>query len=246
MLLEKKIFFLIDTYIYIYKSYYLANKDNYFNKSSFRKSFYIFFSIIKSRINLLKPKYIFFIFDSKNTNKKKIYKYYKYNRKNSSKGLIIYIKNIIIFIKKLGFKIFLKNGFEADELIARIIYFIEKKIKHNLCIYILSNDKDYLQLVNNNTYLLIDKNNIFGPKEVNSKFGVFPYLIVDYLALIGDKIDNIPGIKGIGIKTASLILNNIGGIKCIYKNLNNIKNLKIYNVNKIIKNLKKKSKYIKI
>lgn len=95
-----------------------------------------------------------------------------------------------------------------------------------------------LQLVKKNIYVLVKKNLLFDKNKIFKKYGIYPNLFKDMLILCGDKSDNIPGIKGIGIKTASLLLKNIGNIKNIYKNLNKIKKLKIKNYLNIIKNLK--------
>ncbi len=195
---------------------------------------------------LYKPKYIIFIFDhNKRKNfRKKIYYNYKKNRKSIPKSLL----NYIYFIKKKfniwNIKYYNIPCVEGDDVIATLIKnFLNNK---NYKIYILSYDKDLLQLVNKNIYMLVSKKLLFTKKKVFKKYGIYPNLFKDMLILCGDKSDNIPGIKGIGIKTASILLNNIGNINKIYKNLNKIKKLKIKNYINIIKNLKKNYKNILI
>lgn len=203
---------------------------------------YVFFGMIYRKYINLKPNYIIFISDySKENFRNKIYKNYKANRKLIDDNLNTYIICVKKFFKKLNLNIITLKNFEADDLISSYISKIKNFFKKNYTIYILSNDKDFTQLVNKNVFLIIKKDNILDIKEVQKKYGVLPYLIKDLLTLKGDKSDNIPGIKGIGSKNIINILNNIGNIKKIYKNLNKIKTLKLKNCKKII-NLFKKNK----
>lgn len=190
------------------------------------------------KYKFFKPKYIIFAFDHKYKNfKKNIYCKYKSNRKTKSKNLLIYINNIYNFFKKKKIKTIRIPSIECDDIIGSIIFKIKEKYKNIKYIYILSYDKDFTQLIKKNIYLFIDKNNILDSNKVKKKYGTYPNLIKDLLTLCGDKSDNIPGIKGIGKKTAIKLINNIGNINNIYKNIYKIKLLKIKNSNNIIKNL---------
>ncbi len=203
--------------------------------------------MIYSRFKIYKPNYIIFVFDyDRNNFRNKIYPYYKSNRKKIPSNLVKYI----LFIKRKlilwNIKILSIPNVEGDDVIASFINKIKKTNKNKYIFYILSYDKDFLQLVNKNIYLIISSKIYFSVKKFFNKYKIYPSLIKDLLALCGDKSDNIPGIKGIGIKTALILLNKIGNIKKIYKNLNKIKKLKIKNKSKIIKNLKENYKNILI
>lgn len=242
----RNIFFLIDSTLYAYKSFYIINYKK--KKINFKKSFLVFWNMIFSKYKIYKPNYIFFIFDYDRSNfRKKIYKKYKSNRKKISKELLIYILGIKKFFDILNIKYFSYPDVEGDDVIGSLVKKISnifKKKKH--LIYILSYDKDFLQLVNNNVYLFISIDNILNPKYTFRKYGIYPNFFKDLLILCGDKSDNIPGIKGIGIKKAIILINNIGNIKNIYNNLHKIKYLKISNSNTIINNLKKNINNIKL
>lgn len=204
--------------------------------------------MIFSKYKFCKPNYLIFIFDyDRNNFRKKIYKKYKSNRKKISKELILYILNIKKFLKVLNINFFCLPNVEGDDVIGSLIFKIKKLFfKKKYLIYILSYDKDFLQLVNNNVYLFISYKNILDPKFIFKKYGIYPNLIKDFLVLCGDKSDNIPGIKGIGIKKAIFLIKKIGNIKSIYKNLHKIKDLKISNYSNIINNLKYNRKKIKL
>ena len=132
-------------------------------------------------------------------------------------------------ITAMGINFIEKEGYEADDVLATIA--IEgKKTFHQVIIF--TTDKDALQLVDErvsvvNTFV---KNGWYTPKKVREKLGVFPNQVVDYLAIVGDSIDNIPGIPGIGEKTAQKLLEEWGNLEKILKNCDKIKKVgdKIY------------------
>ncbi len=241
----KKNFFLVDSTLYAYRSFYIVNyKKKYFN---YKQSCYVFLNMIYSKFKIYKPDYIIFIFDYNRKNfRHKIYKNYKSNRKKMSKNLIFYIKNIKRFLYFLGIKIFSLPNFEGDDIIASLAYKINQLFSRNCYIYILSYDKDFLQLISKNIYLFIKKDIIIDQSKVFNKYGIHPNLMIDFLVLCGDKSDNIPGIKGVGFKKAIYLLKNIGNIYDIHKNLNKIKLLNLNNKKNIIKIFKNNFHDIKL
>jgi len=123
-----------------------------------------------------------------------------------------------------------KEGYEADDIIGTICKNLEKHNDFN--IFIISGDKDILQLINNNVYVAspvsgLTTIKIYDEKKVLEKFGVLPKQIVDYKALIGDQSDNYKGAKGIGPVTASKLINQFGTIDNLYQNINQIQSEKI-------------------
>jgi DNA polymerase-1 len=123
-----------------------------------------------------------------------------------------------------------KEGYEADDIIGTICKNLEKHNDFN--IFIISGDKDILQLINNHVYVTspvsgLTTIKIYDEKKVLEKFGVLPKQIVDYKALIGDQSDNYKGAKGIGPVTASKLINQFGTIDNLYQNINQIESEKI-------------------
>jgi len=123
-----------------------------------------------------------------------------------------------------------KEGYEADDIIGTICKNLEKNNDFN--IFIISGDKDILQLINNNVYVAspvsgLTTIKIYDEKKVLEKLGVLPKQIVDYKALIGDQSDNYKGAKGIGPVTASKLINQFGTIDNLYQNINQIQSEKI-------------------
>lgn len=238
----KKVF-IIDSTLFAYKSYYVINYKK--NKKNLRKSFNIFIRMIYYRYIRIYPKYIIFVFDNKDklNYRKKIFNEYKLNRKKCSKNFLLYIKYIKNKLRKLNIKIICIPKIESDDTINNIILTLNKIFKY-IKIYILSYDKDFVQLVSNNIYLYSSINKILNTKKIYKNYGIYPYMMKDFLVLCGDKSDNIPGIKGIGTKIALKLLNKIGDIYYIYNNLNKLINLG-FNKN-IINNLKKNYYNIRI
>ena len=113
------------------------------------------------------------------------------------------------------------DGYEADDIIATYTKEAEKK---GVTVTIVSSDKDLMQLVNKNTKMYDSmKDNFIGIKEVEEKFGVKPSKVIDVMALAGDSIDNIPGVSGIGIKTAAELINNYNNLENSLAKVNEIK-----------------------
>ena len=163
------------------------------------------------------------IFDSGGkTFRHDIYPQYKANRPPCPESLVPQFSIVRECVDALNIKVLEKKGFEADDIIATMV---KKFRKEDFEVVIVSSDKDLMQLIDNSTYLFdAMKNKILSFNEVHEKFGVEdPQKILDVLALIGDSSDNIPGVKGIGIKTASELINNFSDLENLYQNLAQIK-----------------------
>jgi len=171
-------------------------------------------------IDDLKPDYVVACFDTKvPTFRHEMFKDYKAQRPETPKGIITQIPVAKEVLESLGIPVFAKEGVEADDLIATIC---EKN--PNIEIYIISGDLDNTQLVNENikVYTLgkgIKDTVIYDIKKVRERFGVEPSQMVDYKALTGDASDNIPGVEGIGKKTAAEIIQKYGSLKSLYEEL---------------------------
>jgi DNA polymerase-1 len=166
--------------------------------------------------------YVVFAIDSKeDTFRKEIYKEYKSNRPEPPEDLKIQLPIAIDLIKEMGFKMIEKPGFESDDIIASLA---KKAAQNGIKVKIVSHDKDMYQLIGDNIVIFdpikkieIDKNECF------KKFGVYPENFRDFQALVGDRADNIPGVKGIGEKTAAKLINEYHTLENIYENIDKIK-----------------------
>jgi len=162
------------------------------------------------------PEHLVVVFDSKEkTFRHALYHDYKANREVMPEDLAIQIKPLHEVIRALGFPLVVKPGIEADDVIATLARIAEK---HGLKTVISTADKDLAQLVNDNITLV---NTMTGHTMdsggVKEKFGVPPDRIIDYLTLVGDTSDNIPGVPKVGPKTAAKWLEEYGSLKNIIK-----------------------------
>ncbi|ARC54682.1 hypothetical protein AOQ88_00140 [Candidatus Riesia sp. GBBU] len=228
----KDSFLLIDGSFYLYRSYYtFQNLSNVFSEPigaihGFIRTLYNF--VMKySLVNII------VIFDAPGKNfRTKIYKQYKSNRKPMPKDLIKQINPIFDVIDSIGFPIVQVSGVEADDVIGTLVTKNTDNI--NSPILISTIDKDMIQLINNRVFLLHpSEKKILKSEDVVSKYGFLPNLMIDYLSLAGDSSDNIPGVPGIGKKTASILIEKIGDLKTIYRKLSKIKELKFRGSNSL-------------
>lgn len=185
-------------------------------------------NMIKSLLIRYQPIHIVVVFDkSGRTFRDDLFKEYKANRINMPKDLYNQIYLVYEIIEAMGIPILSVPYVEADDVIATLAVFYERLGK---TVLVSTGDKDIAQIVSDRIMLINAISNvIFDVREVERFFGVPPVLIADYLALIGDRVDNIPGIPGIGKKTAKILLTKIGNIKTLYENLDNISILGIRN-----------------
>ena len=162
------------------------------------------------------------IFDAaRETFRNKIYQNYKANRGETPEDLIPQFNLIKKCVTSFNVPQLELKGFEADDIIAT---YSSLAIKNNIPSLIISSDKDLMQLVNDKVQMLDPiKNKSIGIKEVIEKFGVEPQKVIQVQALMGDKIDNIPGAPGIGPKTAAELIKNFGDIEGLIKNYKKIK-----------------------
>ncbi len=183
---------------------------------------YGFVQTIRKLLKDIKPDYITVAFDVKGPSfRHELFKEYKIERPPMPDDLspqIPYIKDIV---KAFNISALEKQGFEADDVMATL----EKKFStEGLKIYVVTGDKDMMQLVKPGTVIYDQaKSKEYGQGEVIEKFGVGPEKIKDFMGLSGDKSDGIPGVKGIGPKTATKLLLEFGGLDEIFTNIEQVK-----------------------
>ncbi|BFT32110.1 DNA polymerase I [Alteromonas sp. D210916BOD_24] len=180
--------------------------------------------MLKSLIKQYHPTHMAVIFDAKGkTFRDDIYKEYKAHRPPMPEELRSQIEPLHTIIKAMGLPVIVEPGVEADDVIGTLARHATERGIETL---ISTGDKDMAQLVNKHVTLINTMTNqIMDVEGVNTKFGIPPELVIDFLALKGDKVDNIPGVPGVGDKSAQALLNGIGGIDAIYQNLDKIADL---------------------
>lgn len=181
-------------------------------------------NMLRSLMSTYKPSHIAVVFDAKGkTFRDDIYKEYKANRPPMPDELRSQIAPLHEIVKAMGFPIIVEDGVEADDVIGTLA---RQASAQGIECVISTGDKDMAQLVDDHVTLINTMTNTAMDKAgVVEKFGVPAELIIDYLAMKGDKVDNIPGIPGVGDKSAVAMLNGIGGLKEIYANLDKIASL---------------------
>ncbi len=246
--MNKGILFLIDTSSYLFRAYhalpYLST-----SKGMPTNAILGFTNMLLKVVREYSPEYIVAVLDSKEpTFRERIFAEYKALRPPTPDDLKVQIPHVLELIKALGVKTIEKSGYEADDIIATIV---EQKKNAGIKIVIVTGDKDMFQLVSENVFILDTMKEVMvTPEGVEKKFGVPPSKIPELLALSGDPSDNIPGVRGIGIKTAQKLLNEFGSIENILKNIDSIKQDSLrqaltesdeqLKVNKLLVNLNKK------
>ncbi len=226
---SKKHIYLIDGSGYIFRAYYalppLTRKSDGLPVgavSGFCNMLYKFLEESRSLDKVDRPTHFAVIFDTARKNfRNDIYKEYKANRQDTPEDLIpqfSYIRKAVEAFNILGVEL---ANYEADDLIAT---YKEQASKRNIKVTIISSDKDLMQLVDENTFMMDTmKDKYIGKEEVKEKFGVYPDKVIDVQSLAGDSSDNIPGVPGIGIKTAAELINQFGSLEKVLENASSIK-----------------------
>lgn len=178
-------------------------------------------NMLKSLLRQYNPSQMAVVFDAKGpTFRNEMYAEYKAHRPPMPDDLRSQIEPLHQIIHALGLPLLCISGVEADDVIGTIAMQATAVGRHVL---ISTGDKDMAQLVNPHVTLINTMTNtILDPDGVKEKFGVGPELIIDYLALMGDKADNIPGLPGVGEKTAQALLQGLGSISTLYQRLDDI------------------------
>ncbi|HEX8992186.1 MAG TPA: DNA polymerase I [Anaerolineales bacterium] len=167
------------------------------------------------------PEYLAVAFDTGKTFRDAIYPTYKGTRAKMPDELRPQIERIRQLVDAFNIPRLELEGFEADDVLGSVARLANEQ---GLGVKIITGDRDLLQLVNNRTavYLAGDEQNYITPEDVVRKLGVRPDQVVDYKAIVGDKSDNIPGVSGVGEKTAIALLEKFGTLDAIYQNIDQV------------------------
>jgi len=224
---NKKRLFLIDAYALIFRGYYAFIKNPRINSKGLDTSAILGFT--NSLFDVIKrerPEYIAVCFDKGGSHDRiEIFPEYKANRDETPEAIKMAVPYIQEILNALGICIMVKEGYEADDIIGTLA---KKAEKENFETYMVTPDKDFAQLVNEKTFiykpLFGGGYETWGIEEVNNKFETSdPIQVIDFLAMKGDSVDNIPGLPGVGDKTAKKFLKEYGSIENLLSNTDKIK-----------------------
>ena len=219
--------YILDASSYVFRAYHaiglLTNSKGFPTNAIFG-----FINMFNKFIMETKPEYFVAVFDSGGKSfRNEIYDDYKANRGEAPEDISLQFPKIIEYLKLRGICVMSQENFEADDIIGSL----SKKYQAKNKITIISGDKDFTQLINKKTIMLDTmKNRVTDYKEVLSKYGLKPEQMIDYFSLVGDSIDNIPGVRGIGPKTAQSLIDKFKTLDNLYKNIKKIDKERIKNL----------------
>ncbi|WP_394146263.1 DNA polymerase I [Vibrio atypicus] len=211
---------LIDGSSYLYRAFH-AYPGTMSNGDIPTNAVYGVVNMLRSMMRQFASDRIAVVFDAKGkTFRDDMYPEYKANRPPMPDDLRCQIEPLHNVIRAMGLPLICIPGVEADDVIGTLAH---QASQAGMPVLISTGDKDMAQLVDENVTLINTMTNVVMDREgVVEKFGIPPELIIDYLALMGDKVDNIPGVPGVGDKTATALLQGIGGIDKLYEHLDDI------------------------
>ena len=223
--------FLIDGMAQIYRAHFAMIKNPLMTKDGRHTS--AIFGFMNSLFKLIKkeqPDYLAIILDSKEpTFRHKLYTEYKATREKMPEELVEQLEPLFEVISHTRIPMLKKPGFEADDIMGTLVKKAEQAGMHT---YLVTGDKDMMQLVSDNTFMYSPGNSfkpttIYTKEKVKDKWGVGPESIIDMLALVGDSSDNVPGIDGVGPKTARKLLDKYHTIESIIEHADEAKNKRV-------------------
>ncbi|MCB2201860.1 DNA polymerase I [bacterium] len=227
MTFNRKSLYLIDGSAVFYRAYFAFIRNPLINSKGENTS--ATFGFVNSVFKIIreeKPDYIAVVFDTKEpTFRHERYEEYKSTRAKMPDDLVDQLPRIHQAVEALNLASYLMDGYEADDIVGTIAKDAEKKGMNVWCV---TGDKDYFQLVSDTVRIYNPKKaseapELYGPAEVKEKFGVPPELVIDKLALMGDSSDNVPGVPGVGPKTAIALLEQFGSLDAVLEGADQIK-----------------------
>ncbi|MFK8271411.1 DNA polymerase I [Capnocytophaga stomatis] len=224
----KKKLFLLDAYALIFRGYYAFIKNPRINSKGLNTSAIMgFMNSLFDVIKKERPDHLAVAFDKGGSiARTEMFTDYKANREETPEAIRIAIPYIHEILKALHIPIIEKEGYEADDIIGTLAKQAEKQ---NYLVYMVTSDKDYAQLVSDNIFVYRPARNgndveVWGVEQVREKFEVqSPEQVIDFLGMMGDAVDNIPGFPGVGEKTAKKLLAEFGSLENLLANTHKLK-----------------------
>ncbi len=219
---DRKTFYIIDGHAQIYRAYFAPFRDLTSPTGEPTKATYVFTQWLLNLTEKRKPHYLAMVIDTGDESvfRKEIFPEYKANREPPPDDLLKQEKQIFKIVEDLGIPIFAKPGYEADDLIATMVRRLEDR---GFDTVLVSKDKDLRQLINDSTRMYDVQADIFMDREaMQAKVGYSPEQAIDVQTLMGDAIDNVQGIPGVGEKTAAKLIATYGNVEGILQNVDKL------------------------
>ncbi len=223
--MDKKKFLLIDTFNFLHRAFHALPPTLTDSQGSPTNAVYGVTAMLISVFDSIRPDYVVAANDGiKPTFRVESFTGYKAHRKPMDEGLSVQIPKVFEVLEAFGVHQIQVDGYEADDIIGTLS---TRFGKDNMEVIIVSNDRDLWQLVNQNVFVMAPAKGgqmeWIGEKEVKARMGFPPECMIDYKALRGDPSDNIPGVSGVGEKTAKKLIDEYCTIEEIYKHISEIK-----------------------
>ena len=227
-MIDQKRLFLLDAYALIFRGYYAFIKNPRINSKGMDTSAIMGFT--NSLLDVIKrerPDHLAVCFDKGGSNSRvELFTDYKANREETPEPISLAIPYIEELLKAMHIPVVFKEGYEADDIIGTLAKQAEKD---GYKVFMVTPDKDFAQLVSDNIFMYRPARmgngiEIWGIPEVQKKFEVkSPKQVIDYLGMMGDAVDNIPGLPGVGDKTAKKLLKTYGSMEMLLENAHKVK-----------------------
>ncbi|GFD78289.1 DNA polymerase I [Tenacibaculum sp. KUL118] len=225
---NQKRLFLLDAYALIFRGYYAFIKNPRINSKGLDTSAIMgFTNSLLDVIKREKPDYLAVCFDKGgSTDRVEAFEDYKANRQETPEAIRLAVPYIEKILGAMNIPAIVKEGYEADDIIGTLAKKAEKEGLHT---YMVTPDKDFAQLVSDNIFMyrpprMGNGYEKWGVEEVKTKFGVEnPLQVIDFLGMMGDSVDNIPGLPGVGEKTAKKFLAAYGSMEGLFENIHELK-----------------------
>mgnify|MGYP002725515250 CR=1 FL=1 len=230
---ERKRLFLIDGYAMLYRAHFAMISNPLINSKGQHTS--ALFGFLNQIFRLLKkeePDYLVAAFDAKEkTFRHEKYPEYKATREKMPDEMRTQLDYLWDVLEALNIPRLVEPGFEADDIIGTLA---KRGEEAGLDVYIVSGDKDFMQLITKNVFLYAPSGRrgeikIYDPKGVEEKWGIPPEKMIDMLGLMGDSSDNVPGVSGVGEKSAKKLLDEYGSLEAALENAENVSNKRVRN-----------------
>jgi len=224
MLVDDKLY-IIDAMAYAFRSYF-AIRGNLSNRAGKpTNAVYGFTRILMKLLREQEPSHVVVVFDAPGkTFRDELYEAYKATRPDTPQDLIEQFPMMHDVVRAMNIPLLSVPGVEADDVMGTLA--VQAK-QHGIPAVLVTGDKDMLQLITPGVQVYDpgkgENGKWYGPEDVIERFGVGPKGVIDALALIGDSADNVPGVKGIGEKTAKKLLEKYGSLESLYENINDLK-----------------------